>query len=136
MLSSNGQLFNTVTMADIMEWNNMDKYLSTKKVLELSFFSIFRLNLKDFPIRIYSRSFEPIGPFASNFLPLVCLSDYLACSQTVDLGCLLHPVVVYYSPFLMSRIFFTILSFRCPFGRVMVAYIFPTPFSFPSFASP
>ena len=32
MLSSNGVLFNTVTMADVMEWNNMDKYLTTKQV--------------------------------------------------------------------------------------------------------
>ena len=31
MLSSNGVLFNTVTMTDVMEWNNMDKYLTTKK---------------------------------------------------------------------------------------------------------
>ena len=30
--STNGVLFNTVTMADVMEWNNMDKYLTTKQV--------------------------------------------------------------------------------------------------------
>ena len=31
MVSSNGQLFDNVTMTDVMEWNNLDKYLTTNK---------------------------------------------------------------------------------------------------------
>ena len=31
MVSSNGQLFDNVTITDVIEWNKLDKYLTTNK---------------------------------------------------------------------------------------------------------